>query len=67
MLSVYLFVPLLMKVTQEDVCFFCYNNCGENMFIHIIYQLNIKWYLHDLTAKENIVNGSKNESIKYDG
>lgn len=27
--SAYLFVPLLMKVTQEDVCFLCYNNCGK--------------------------------------
>lgn len=25
--SAYLFVPLLMKVTQEDVGFLCYNNC----------------------------------------
>lgn len=26
----HLFVPLLMQVTQEDVCFLCYNNCKTN-------------------------------------
>lgn len=34
--SVHLFVPLLMKVTQEDVCFLCYNNCGKNIILSII-------------------------------